>query len=238
MLKVELQQAASAEKVPFASMVILLIALKVPLNPADKIVHVYSKSLVMVLFKEARAENVPLQQAASAEKVPFSSVVIVLITLKVPLNPAAQIVQVSSKSVIIVFFKSAMTENVPFTCVEFTAAIALKVPSNPAAKIVQVSLKSVMMVVSIVARMVHVCWNSEVILLQHASRALKVPLNPAAKIVKTGERSTRAVVVPMLSLISARMVHVCWNSEVMLLQQASRALKVPLKPAAKIVHVC
>ena len=89
-----MQQAASAEKVPLDSVLIAAIALKVPLNPAAKMVQVYSKSLVIVLLKEAIMLKVELQQAASAEKVPFASVVILLIALKVPLNPAAKIVQV------------------------------------------------------------------------------------------------------------------------------------------------
>ena len=60
---VPLNPAQIAEKVPFASVVILLIALKVPLKPAAKIDHVCWNSELMLVQHALSAENVPLNPA-------------------------------------------------------------------------------------------------------------------------------------------------------------------------------
>ena len=114
---------------------------------------------------------------------------------KVPLKPAFKIVHVAAKSVVIVFFKSAIAVKVPFVST-LMFAIVLKVPLKSAAKID------------------HVCWNSEFMFEQHALSAEKVPLNPAFKI-----------------------VHVAAKSAVLVVRFESM-LKGPLNPEAKIVHVC
>ena len=91
----------------------------------------------MLVQQALSAENVPLNPAAKAVNVAAKLVEIVASVLKVPLNPALRIVHVAAKSLVIVFFKSASAEKVPFASM-LIALIAENVPLKSAAKIVHV----------------------------------------------------------------------------------------------------